>query len=1285
MSESAKAKPRIFLSYARADDVEPFNPKTSFVARLHRDLEAKGLDVWFDRVDMPSRSLTFHQEIRDAIAERDRLALVVGPGITVSDYVRQEWEFAWREAGKVITPILRTGDYSLIPSDLKLLHCEDFRDDSQYDFHLDVLARQLRDAPPRLGKLIAVPSLPEHYLHRRDRLEVLRDAVRADLEQPVVIGGAAARVGLHGMGGAGKSMIAAALTNDRKIREAFPDGVVWVDLGQKPNLPSLMRQVHRVLGGDGAFETAHEGRSKLKDQLADRLVLLILDNAWKRADVDAFDVLGPRCRALVTTRELGLLTSLGGKHHLIDLLTDAEALDVLALTVGLKREGLPDEAREIIAECGRLPLAVALCGGMLKSGVPWRAVLDALREHDLEYISDEYRTEDQHENLWKAMEVSVLALSEDERVRFAELAVFPNDGPIPEAAILSLWGRGEKGLSERWAQKLLVKLKDRSLITLDRPPDRAADRVGDVSIHDILFAFANQLAKKLTGDKQAQHARLVEAYAERCPNGWADGPNDGYFFTHLFHHLNEAGRGDERPALLLNLPFLEAKTEAGHVFDLGMDFTRTLESLPANHPASRRLRLISQSLRRNINFIARHPSTLFQCLWNQCWWYDCPEAAAYYDPPSNDWPPEGPPWTIPEAERLSTLLESWRAEKERATPGFVWLRSLRPPEFPLGGAELICLNGHKGAIRCLAFDHEGQRLVTGSDDMMARVWDTKSGAELACLSGHRSRVLSVAFDREGRRIVTGSQDGTTRVWNAESGEELARLPRPTAPVPHPIVRIVDRWLGVSMLLASHREYDEQILKVAFDRSGRRVVINLRDGTTRVWDLNSDTELTYLHKYKNKTRSLAFDHSEQRVLAVLKNGTVRLWDVNTGREHERIPKPKSLISRLVARIAWCLWPPAWDRADGRAILAAAFDREGRRIVTGSRDGTARIWDVESGTVLAQLHERKGPASRLGAQILKCLAPRRTEHDKAISSVAFDWEGRRVVTWSSDGTTRVWDVESETEELRFHWRAETIDDLAADHGKQWITAWRDNQIERMRDEGNNARAEIPGTGMEWAGVREQSGKILSVAFDREGRKIATGSWEGEARIWNANSEVELARIHGHKGLIWNFAFDNQRQRLVTGSSDKTARVWDAATGAELTVLCGHTDWVKDVAFDHGGKRIYTRSWNETRVWDAKTWKCLKVLRNEDHKAAYSALGFSGSSNATNASPWRTRSSDDDVGIGLATDDKPIAWFPDRMTEIMNLSNRRWAGLGPHHLYLFKLEGDPPSHASTPTQGA
>ena len=146
----------VFLSYARKDD-EPF------VRRLCDDLTTAGFKVWFDRDDLRSRGLTFHHELRDAITNCDRVVLIVGPKAVGSEYVRQEWQYAWFDAEKVITPILRLNDqtadgqtidgYSIIPDELKLLHCEDFRDDAQYQVQLQKLIKSLKSPPPLLGQL----------------------------------------------------------------------------------------------------------------------------------------------------------------------------------------------------------------------------------------------------------------------------------------------------------------------------------------------------------------------------------------------------------------------------------------------------------------------------------------------------------------------------------------------------------------------------------------------------------------------------------------------------------------------------------------------------------------------------------------------------------------------------------------------------------------------------------------------------------------------------------------------------------------------------------------------------------------------------------------------------------------------------------------------------------------------------------------------------------------------------------------------------------------------------
>ncbi|MCL4181527.1 MAG: hypothetical protein KJ072_27785 [Verrucomicrobia bacterium] len=116
--------------------------------------------------------------------------------------------------------------------------------------------------PPSLGKLINVPELPPHYLPRPDDLAALKQQILDSARKPVGITGVAAKTGVHGMGGIGKSVLAAALVRDPEIRQAFPDGVIWVTLGLMPQITALQRQVAQALGdAPPLLETEQQGRS----------------------------------------------------------------------------------------------------------------------------------------------------------------------------------------------------------------------------------------------------------------------------------------------------------------------------------------------------------------------------------------------------------------------------------------------------------------------------------------------------------------------------------------------------------------------------------------------------------------------------------------------------------------------------------------------------------------------------------------------------------------------------------------------------------------------------------------------------------------------------------------------------------------------------------------------------------------------------------------------------------------------------------------------------------------
>jgi len=729
---------RIFLSYSRGDD-EPF------VRRLYNDLQQAGFQVWWDRESLYTDARNFHQHIKDAIRERvDRLIYIAGPKAVLSDYVREEWKFAL-EADKVVIPILRVGDFDALPGELSLLHCDDFRDDTQYARQLARIIENLHRPEPPLGKLYAVPSLPLHFLGRPELPRKLRDAVRIDLNRqdlhrPVGVTGATSRVGLQGMGGIGKSVVAAAVARDREVRRSYPDGVIWITFGPRPNVAQLMRDMVRYLGSQEPFESEVQGQGILRQLLLQKAVFLVFDDVWNARDVQAFDVLGPGCRALITTRDAGILNTLHGELYPVDLFTEAEALQLLADSVNVARKALPPEASEIVHECGCLPLAVALCGGMAKAGHAWKEIVAALREADLEWPEDRAAVNEQHRTIWNAMKASYDVLRDTEKPRFAELAVFATDRTVPEAAVQTLWEHTGQ-INARNCSKLLISLTERSLIQLDQTTDDSGVIHRRISLHDLLHDFAVRIA----GEPKTVHQKLLDAYRKKCPDRWHTGPDDGYFFQNLCQHLSDIAGWMEAETTITDFPFLMRKCELRLFETIQYDFSLLMRNGPSE--MRERLRQWADFFREKAHILRRG---------------------------NEEWPAHKIllQLTIEHADDspLTYGAERWLAE-DRCD--WLWLR--RVPRLPHAQRNpcLVVLEGHSGAINgALAVD-DG-RILSWSSDNTLRVWDRQNGRGLAVLKGHSSSIEGCLW-LTADRILSWSCDRTLRLWDAQSGKCFTTL------------------------------------------------------------------------------------------------------------------------------------------------------------------------------------------------------------------------------------------------------------------------------------------------------------------------------------------------------------------------------------------------------------------------------------------------------------------------------------------------------------------------------
>ncbi|HSR31734.1 MAG TPA: hypothetical protein VLY63_14300, partial [Anaerolineae bacterium] len=164
-----------------------------------------------------------------------------------------------------------------------------------------------------------------------------------------------------------------------------------------------------------------------------------------------------------------------------------------------------------------------------------------------------------------------------------------------------------------------------------------------------------------------------------------------------------------------------------------------------------------------------------------------------------------------------------------------------------------------------------------------------------------------------------------------------------------------------------------------------------------------------------------------------------------------------------------------------------------------------------------------------------------------------------------------------------------------------------------------------------VLRHEGDVYAVALSPDGTRLATGSADGTARLWDAGSGEDLDVLR-HEDVVRSVVFSPDGTRLATGSEDYTARLWDASSGEELAVL-RHEDWVYQVVFSPDGTRLATGSYDGTaRLWDPDSGGELAVLR---HEAEVRSVAFSpdGTQLATGSADGTARLWDPDSGGELA----------------------------------------------------
>lgn len=316
------------------------------------------------------------------------------------------------------------------------------------------------------GQLLdpTIPPAPggEHGL-------VGRESVLRHLKERLLVGGRVALSALNGLPGVGKTALATALAYDEAVRAHFSDGILWAGLGYQPDvLGGLSRwgTLLKAMPADLSQRSRPEAwAASIRAAIGQRRMLLIIDDAWNIADTLAFQVGGPNCAHLVTTRIPELARRFTMNETVV--VRELEETDGRLLLMRLAPEIVqtePEMVQALVAEVGGLPLALTLLGNYLRaqshSGQPrrLRAALKRLRRADERLqLSEPQALIGHHPSLAAGTPLSLQAMiglsdqqmSEEARATLRTLALFPpKPGSFSEEAAVVISATSEDVLDE---------------------------------------------------------------------------------------------------------------------------------------------------------------------------------------------------------------------------------------------------------------------------------------------------------------------------------------------------------------------------------------------------------------------------------------------------------------------------------------------------------------------------------------------------------------------------------------------------------------------------------------------------------------------------------------------------------------------------------------------------------------------------------------------------------------------------------------------------------------------
>ncbi len=243
-----------------------------------------------------------------------------------------------------------------------------------------------------------------------------------------------------------------------------------------------------------------------------------------------------------------------------------------------------------------------------------------------------------------------------------------------------------------------------------------------------------------------------------------------------------------------------------------------------------------------------------------------------------------------------------------------------------------------------------------------------------------------------------------------------------------------------------------------------------------------------------------------------------------------------------------------------ITAIALSLDGQLLATGSEDKTIKLWDLRQGTMLRAL----------------------TGHSSTISTLAFSPDHRILISGGQDGQVGFWNLKTSRITPVFQQQGSPILAVALSPDGQLAITGSANHILTLYQ----AR-----TGELLRSLLAHAAGISSIAFSPDSRLFATGGENGTIQVWAESAIVtdqSERSLAGHSGAVKSLAFSPDGRILASAGRDSTIQLWNPLNGDRLAILAGHTNSVNSIVFSPDGHSLFSGSTDNT----IKRWRSLPV---------------------------------------------------------------------------------------------